>query len=151
MEARTRSVEETYAVAKKFIDELRSLPAKEAAAVQGATLVLLHGDLGAGKTTFVQGIIRALGVKETVTSPTFVLMKKYALRDGERWRTLIHIDAYRLEGTHELEGLRFEEVQSDPESIIFFEWPERIWKTFPKDSHTIRFRFVDETTREISW
>ena len=89
------NAQELQAYARKFVASL--MPHRDA-----ATLVTLSGDLGAGKTTFTQGIARALGVEETVASPTFVIEKVYVLT-AQRWERLVHIDAYRLEGIHHLD------------------------------------------------
>ena len=95
-----------------------------------ATVVTLSGDLGAGKTTFVQGVAKALGVEETVTSPTFVLEKIYELRERS-YKRLIHIDACRLENAHELQALGWREILSDPSNLILLEWPERVADIIP--------------------
>ena len=113
-----------------------------------ATVVALHGDLGAGKTTFVQGAARALGVNESVTSPTFVIQKIYPLQ-RQVFERLIHIDAYRLKDAHELEVLNWSETLRDPANLIFIEWPERVEGTLPKDAVRLKFRFVDEQTRGV--
>ena len=117
--------------------------------VQG-TVLALHGDLGAGKTTFVQTIARELGITETVTSPTFVIMKKYTLLD-QSFRALIHIDAYRLKDSHELEILGWDELAAEPENIICIEWPERVESVIPETAQHITFTFVDENTRSIEY
>ncbi len=113
-----------------------------------ATVVSLHGDLGAGKTTFVQGSARALGVKESVTSPTFVIQKIYPLQ-GQVFERLIHIDAYRLKDSHELEILNWSETLRDPANIIFIEWPERVEGAIPKYATLLKLRFVDDQTRGV--
>lgn len=104
----------------------------------GATVVTLSGDLGAGKTTFTQGIAAALGVTETVTSPTFVLEKIYALT-GQKWERLVHIDAYRLKGAHELGVLGWMELVADPVNFIVLEWPERVEGAIPEDAIKLKF------------
>jgi tRNA threonylcarbamoyladenosine biosynthesis protein TsaE len=98
-----------------------------------AVVVGLSGHLGAGKTAFVKAVAKELGVKEEVTSPTFVLMKIYEVGPRHRgglqisWpRRLIHIDAYRLERKEELEALGFEKLVSDPGNLIMVEWPENV-------------------------
>lgn len=112
-----------------------------------ATVVTLSGDLGAGKTTFTQGVARALGVTETVTSPTFVLEKIYPIRNTSRsngagklgFKRLVHIDAYRLKGAHELEVLGWNELLADPGNLILLEWPERVEGAIPNDATRITF------------
>lgn len=112
--------------AARFITDLP--PRKDA-----ATIIMLSGDLGAGKTTLTQGIARALGVEETVTSPTFVLEKIYELT-GQKWVRLIHIDAYRLVSEHELEVLGWREMAKDPSNLIIIEWPEMVAELIPTDA-----------------
>jgi tRNA threonylcarbamoyladenosine biosynthesis protein TsaE len=93
---------------------------------KGATLVTLSGELGAGKTAFTKALAHTLGVTEIVTSPTFVLEKIYTLPGERGFKTLVHIDAYRLEGSGELKALGFDEVMKDPETLVVLEWPEKV-------------------------
>ena len=86
--------------------------------------VALSGDLGAGKTTLVQAIARELGVTETVTSPTFVVMKQYKLARS-RFVTLVHIDAYRIEDEEELDVLHVRDLFEDSANLVVVEWPEK--------------------------
>ena len=105
---------------------------------KGATVITLSGELGAGKTTFAQGIARALGVEEVVTSPTFVIEKIYQL-ENQKWQRLIHIDAYRLKGAHELEVLGWDELVADPGNLIVLEWPENVAELIADSTTRIRF------------
>ena len=89
----------------------------------GAAVIGLSGHLGAGKTAFVKAVARELGVAGEVTSPTFVIMKIYET-EHQVFKRLVHIDAYRLERRADLEALRFEEIVSDPNSLVMIEWPE---------------------------
>lgn len=95
-----------------------------------ATLITLTGDLGAGKTAFVKELAKHFGIEAHITSPTFVLSKQYPLQD-EKFTTLIHIDAYRLEGDENLKPVAFEEMLYDPSNIILLEWPERVEDELP--------------------
>lgn len=115
-----------------------------------AALIGLSGDLGSGKTAFVKGVAKALGVKEEVTSPTFVIEKFFAI-DHPPFTRLIHIDAYRIEHSSELASLRWKETVADPKNLIFIEWPEKIADILPKGMQMLTFKFIDETTREISY
>ncbi len=116
----------------------------------GATIITLSGELGAGKTTFAQGVAKALGVTEAVTSPTFVLEKIYAL-ESQKFSRLIHIDAYRLKGAHELEVLGWKELLADAGNLIVLEWPERVAEAIPEDAIRIRFDIHgDERTISIN-
>src|SRR3989344_3955156 len=137
----TRSREELRNLAHDFVATLE--PGKE------ATLVALYGELGAGKTAFVKEVAFVLGVKETVTSPTFVLQKIYPL-ENKKFEWLIHIDAYRLERSEELKQLRWQEIVANPKNLIVLEWADRVEELLPRDAVRIRFRFVDETTREVT-
>lgn len=96
-----------------------------------ATLITLSGELGAGKTTFTQALARALGVTDTVTSPTFVLEKIYELPEDATFKRLVHIDAYRLTSGDDLGPLAFESLYSDPHTILVLEWPERVSSALP--------------------
>ncbi len=116
------TLEETYEVAKRFTEDLSP---KETATVIG-----LYGNLGAGKTSFSQGVAQALGVTEMVTSPTFVIEKIYDL-EGKKFDRLVHIDAYRLEKPEELLHLGWEEITKDPKNLILIEWPERVGSIMP--------------------
>ena len=107
-----------------------------------AVVVALEGELGAGKTTFVQKFAKAIGIKESVLSPTFVILKKYG--------NLVHIDAYRLKNSKELENLGIHDLIADPSNIIFIEWAEHVKDILPKNHITIKFEHVNETTRKIS-
>jgi len=115
-----------------------------------ATVIALHGDLGAGKTTFTQNMARALGVTEPVVSPTFLIQKKYSL-EGQIFANLIHIDAYRLESADQLEVLGWEDLVRDPSNLIVIEWPEHIEAILAPETKHIYFEYIDEDTRSISY
>lgn len=112
-----------------------------------ATVVTLSGDLGAGKTAFVKGAARALGVTEHVTSPTFVIMKMYPLQGT--FKRLVHIDAYRLKGEHHLKVLGWEELCADSGNLIFVEWPEQAPGAMPEHAIRIALRYTGDDEREI--
>ncbi len=113
-----------------------------------ATVIGLKGDLGSGKTVFMQGVAKHFKIDEKITSPTFVLQKIYRI-ENKLFRNLIHIDAYRLHSGHELKYLGWDHIASEPSNVIFVEWPDKIMDIFPQNSKTIRFRSVNEMTREI--
>jgi len=126
------------------------LPQKES-----STVVALRGDLGAGKTTFVQEFARKLGIKDTIQSPTYVLMKSYPF-EGERtsfgrprrYSRLVHIDAYRLETPQEFSTLHPHEFLDDPKALILVEWPEKLGKLLPPADITINFSSQDAGPQE---
>lgn len=103
-----------------------------------AVLIALQGELGAGKTTFVQALGKELGVTEVMQSPTYVLMKKYSV-SHPRFATLMHIDAYRLEKPEEFAALRPREIFADPHALVVVEWPERVAGVLPKPDLTMHF------------
>ena len=134
-----------------------------------AVVLALSGDLGAGKTTFLQGFARGLGIKEVVNSPTFIVMKRFKIYDL-RFKNFYHIDCYRLESEKDLEGLGFKEIISNPKNIVAIEWPEKIYpvefgkakiltkgqnystgvsEILPKGIISITFKHSGKTSRQI--
>lgn len=109
-----------------------------------AVLVTLSGELGAGKTSFTQGMAREFGIEEPITSPTFVLEKIYELPEGKRFARLVHIDAYRLEGEKSLIPLGFEDLYADPQNLIVLEWPELVESQLPKIDVSIQLSVSGE-------
>ena len=136
----SKSMEETRAIAKEFLDTLEKK--------EKAVIVALQGDLGAAKTAFTQAVGAELGILENMQSPTFVIEKIYEI-DWNGFKHLIHIDAYRLESSDELLRLGWGEITKEPENIIFIEWPENVASIIPADAKKISFEFIDEETREI--
>jgi len=101
-------------------EETRGLAAELAAVLPPDTTLALHGDMGVGKTTFVQGLAQGLGVREHVTSPTFAIYTAYR----GAGRTLVHLDAWRLENENQVESLLLEEFLVSP-WVLAVEWPEK--------------------------
>ena len=117
-----------------------------------AVVIGLIGDLGAGKTTFVQDFAKEVGIKERVISPTFVILKKYKIRSSliaSRFKFLIHIDAYRLDSAEDMHLLGWEEMIKNPENIIMIEWADKIKKILPKDCIMVKFEHVANNKRNI--
>ncbi len=147
MQYTSNSVEETSSVAKRLLDTLKQ---KE----NGALVIGLSGELGAGKTTFMKAFAEALGVEETIQSPTFVIMKSYPLPFGEgagggAFKKLIHIDAYRLESGEDLLKLGWKEIAENRDNIICIEWPEKVSEILPSNYINIKFEHVSENSRKI--
>ena len=117
---------------------------------EGATLVTLSGELGAGKTAFVKAVAKAFGIEEVVNSPTFVLEKIYQLPAPAAFKRLVHIDAYRLEKGSELAPLGFDELVRDRDNLIFLEWPERVKGALPAH-HAISITHHPDDSRLISY
>jgi tRNA threonylcarbamoyladenosine biosynthesis protein TsaE len=114
-----------------------------------AAVVALRGDLGAGKTTFTQALAKELGIVDAVQSPTYVLMKSYPI-SFDRFKKLIHIDAYRLDKPEEVNALQPETFLSDPENLVVIEWPERVEGVLPTPDLLLNFTHADsEEERHI--
>jgi len=126
-------------------EETIALAARLAAEWQQPLVVLLIGDLGAGKTTFAKGVAEGLGVvrAEDVSSPTFALIHEY----GDRGR-LYHIDLYRLDTEAEIESLGLDELFSRP-AIVLLEWAERFPRLLPEERLEIRITARDDDSRLI--
>ncbi len=133
--------------------ELRKLAVEFASRLaprrNGATVVALSGDLGAGKTAFAKALARAYGIEEDVVSPTFVIERIYIPTKGPFSR-FIHIDAYRLNGARDLEVLGWQELLQTPGNLILIEWPEKVEGAIPSDTARISLEYVDENTRAIT-
>jgi tRNA threonylcarbamoyladenosine biosynthesis protein TsaE len=145
MHAITTTLKELETVAMAVLNEL---PASSTA----ATVLGLSGDLGAGKTTFVQALARMLGVTETVTSPTYLIMRGYETTH-EQFPHLVHMDAYRIESLAELAPLRFAELLAQPNTLIVIEWIERVAEALPTPIPTLCFAINPDGSRTItrSW
>ena len=118
-------------------DETRELAASLAGVLPVDVTLALHGNLGVGKTTFVQGLARGFGIAGHVTSPTFTI---YTLHHGAR-RTLVHLDAYRLDGGAQLEELMLDDFLTSPYCVAV-EWPERIADWLPADAWHLELAIV---------
>ena len=118
--------------------ETRALAAELAAALPPDTALALHGDMGVGKTTFVQGLALGLGVRAQVTSPTFAI---YSVYPGSG-RKLVHLDAYRLEHERQLDELLLEEFLTSPWCLAI-EWPEKTGKWLPKAAWHLTLSIVE--------
>jgi tRNA threonylcarbamoyladenosine biosynthesis protein TsaE len=127
----TKSAEATEAIGAAIGSQLRV-----------GDLVVLSGDLGAGKTTFAKGLARALGVAEPVTSPTFTIVQEY---DGRV--PLAHVDVYRLDRIQELHDLGFEELLESRVTVV--EWGEAIALVLPRDRIEVRLELGDGDDQRI--
>jgi len=116
-------------LATSSAEETRALAARFAAALPPGSVLALHGDLGAGKTTFVQGLAHGLCIRESVTSPTFAILAVH--RGGGK--TLVHVDAYRLDGGRALEDLMIDDFLNPPWWAAI-EWPEKVADWLPADT-----------------
>jgi tRNA threonylcarbamoyladenosine biosynthesis protein TsaE len=127
----------------RALDETRKAAAALAELLVPGDVVSLTGDLGAGKTAFVQGAAKALGVTEPVVSPTFVLVREYR---GEM--PIHHVDVYRLDRMQEVHDLGFEDLL-DPGSVVFVEWGDAIEALLPDSHLRIELRTEDGDNRHL--
>lgn len=146
----TKNLDHTYHVASEFVKDIFSKK-KRGKSDKGAEVVLLYGDLGSGKTAFVQGVAKYLGIKDKIISPTFVIEKIYKLPRKHNFKHLIHIDAYRLDSPSEMLALGWDDIVASSDNIIFVEWPEKINEILPPGAKKISFTFLDEERRKIEF
>ncbi len=141
----TKNERETKKVAGLLVQETIRKPLK----TKGAIIIGLKGELGSGKTRFVQGFAKGVGIRQCLTSPTFVLMKKYRIPKKQATSCLYHIDCYRLNKPKDLLDLDFKEIASNPDNIILIEWAEKVRKILPKDTIWIKFKVILNKERKI--
>jgi tRNA threonylcarbamoyladenosine biosynthesis protein TsaE len=125
-------------------EQTRAIASKLAAGLQGGDVVTLSGDLGAGKTTFVQGAAEALGVRAHVTSPSFVLVREYAGR-----ARIVHADVYRMTSLQEVIDLGYEELFA-PDTITFIEWGDAVDAVLPEARFEIEIKATSEDERRVT-
>ena len=143
MKILSKSVAETAKIAQDFGGGLKELKKNR------AVVVGLFGDLGSGKTTFTQALGRHLNIGTAMTSPTFVIEKRYDLDGKFGFKKLIHIDAYRLASGNEILKLNFQEDLNNSDNLILIEWPERVEGALTDDILRVNFKFISEFEREI--
>ena len=129
-------------VVSRSAEETRRLGREFGATLRAGDVVLLEGELGAGKTTFVKGIAEACGVTALVRSPTFALMHRYRGKPD-----LIHVDLYRETSQEALDDLALDEAGEG--AIIVVEWPKDLTASAWPAARRVRFEHVDETTRRV--
>ena len=134
----THSENETKALAAKFAKMVRQTHHK-------VKVIALTGELGAGKTTFVQGFAKGLGIKDKIISPTFVLIRQHKMENNQ---VLYHIDLYRLEGKIDIKQLGIAELLNS-DNLVLIEWAEKIKKDLPKKTIKINLEKLNENDRLI--
>lgn len=141
----TKSAYETNRLGRSLAEKLTRRKGNK------ALILGLKGDLGGGKTTFLQGFAKGLKIKQKILSPTFVIMKRYQLTNYPigKLSNFYHFDCYRIRKPKEILDLGFKKIISDPKNIVTIEWAERIKKILPKNTTWINFEFVDKNKREI--
>ncbi len=144
----TKSEAQTKKVAKLLAKEVILKPLK----IKNALVFGLRGELGSGKTKFTQAFAKGLGIKRRLTSPTFVLIKRYKIstfKSSLKFHHLYHLDCYRLNKPKELLELDFKEIINDSKNILLIEWAEKVKKILPKNTIWIKFKIVNLKERKI--
>lgn len=148
LEIITKSAKETQRLGSFLAREMTKSRLKN----RRALTIGLEGELGSGKTTFIQGLAKGLGIKESMTSPTFVIFKKFTIpNQSSSFKSFYHIDCYRLKQPQELIELGFKEILNNPQNILVIEWAERIKKILPqKNILWINFYHLSQEQRRIT-
>ena len=127
-------------------EQTRRVGSRLGGALQAGDVICLQGELGAGKTTFVQGIAQGWGSLDSVSSPTFILVNMYRRADQSQ---LFHMDAYRLESTPEAEELDLDSMLA--QGALLIEWPERMNGLIPTECLWVNLEHIDEEEREMKF
>ncbi|MEK7076119.1 MAG: tRNA (adenosine(37)-N6)-threonylcarbamoyltransferase complex ATPase subunit type 1 TsaE [Patescibacteria group bacterium] len=138
MEFVSKSIKETQKIAADL--------ARKIVKTKKGAIIALEGELGAGKTVFVKGFAKALGIKSKVKSPTFVLMKKYVAHGAN----LYHLDCYRVGNYKDLKIPEFKDIIREPNSIVLIEWAERVREILPKKHITVHIDHISVNERKIT-
>ena len=131
----TDSLRETQEFARDFAKNLKA-----------GDVLCLYGNLGSGKTSFVQGLAKGLGITRRIISPTFIIARRYEIGD----LNLYHIDLYRTQTLQDLLSIGIDEILEDDNNIVAIEWAEKLLDLMPKKRVDLKFEYVDENKRKIT-
>ena len=134
MEIITKSSQQTQNLGEKIGLDLKP-----------GTIIALSGDLGSGKTTFLKGLAKGLGIKKRIVSPTFVFVKQYFVGKINFY----HADLYRIENPKDTQGLGLKELFEDPNGITAVEWAEKFPEVFPEETIKMNFTYLNDKERKI--
>ena len=134
----TNNCEETQQFGRDFAKQAQHLQA-----------IALHGDLGSGKTTFVQGLAQGLGIIKKIISPTFIIMRTYKIDGRGDKKFLYHVDLYRITDEKDIEVLGLIELMNDSQNITVIEWPEKIENLLSEKRKDLFFTYLGDDKREI--
>ncbi len=135
----TQTIEETYKLASDFVNE----------SVHGGLVLCLQGNLGAGKTTFTQGVLKEFGAEGPYTSPTFNIVKEYYV-DKHKIEIIYHIDAYRI-NSDDMELIGWRDIVNNDKALIIIEWPENVQDILPSDVSVILCEMIDEKRHKYTF
>lgn len=141
---------ETTIIITNSFEETQKLGFDFAKKVEDVSVIALHGDLGSGKTTFIQGLAKGLGINKKIISPTFIIMRSYETPViVSNKRTFYHIDLYRVHNEDDVKELGLAGLINDPGNLLAIEWPEKIMKLLPEKRFELHFEYIDEDKRRI--
>lgn len=146
MEKVTNSPEQTVKLGFQWGQKILEVTKEQ----KRALVLSLEGKLGTGKTTFIQGLAKGLGVEESVTSPTFLIIKKYKLKHSSSFHSFYHVDCYRLESPQELLRLGIEDIFKDPKAVVAVEWGQKVKSILPERVIVIKFKHISKGERKIT-
>lgn len=129
----------------KNSEETKKLGVDFAKKVHLGDVLTFYGNLGSGKTTFIQGLAQGLNIKRRIISPTFIIVRHYKLENA----SFYHIDLYRTQTRHDLLGLGIDQILIEDNNITAIEWSDKLNEFLPKKRIEFHFKYVDENTREI--
>jgi len=139
-----------YEYISHSVAETQKLAEQLAKEVHAGKIITLSGELGAGKTTFVQGFAKGLGIPNRVVSPTFMIVRNYTITNSQlQIENFYHIDLYRIHSEKELEGLGFSEILADKQGVVIVEWPERMGSLLPEKRWDMKIESLEENERKI--
>jgi len=142
----SKSKKETKKIAQDFAQQIIKKKNKK------AVIISLEGDLGSGKTTFLQGFAKEIGVEDIIKSQSFVIMKKYPIlnKKGDiAFKFFYHFDVYRIQNPREILALGFKDIIKDPRNIVAIEWGDKIKKILPPQTIRLKFKYQDKNERKI--
>jgi tRNA threonylcarbamoyladenosine biosynthesis protein TsaE len=131
----TNSSEETQKLGERFTGMLKP-----------GAFIAFYGDLGSGKTTFIQGLAKGLGIVRRIISPTFIIARHYEIDKG----SFYHVDLYRTESKHDLLGIGLDQIIEDKNNIVALEWAEKMGDMLPKHRFDINFEYLENDRRKIT-
>ena len=132
-------------VLTKNATETKKFAANFAKNLNAGDILCLYGNLGSGKTTFVQGLAEEFGIKRRIISPTFIIVRSYKVNN----MNFYHIDLYRVQSKQDLLGVGIDEILKDEKNIVCIEWAEKLSDLIPQKRIDIRFKHLDNDKREI--
>lgn len=151
----TESPKETQKIAEFFVAGIEKYSILKNKAKNQALVISLEGNLGSGKTEFLKGVAKSLSLKDRIFSPTFLIMKSYSFSSKKtflantQYKTLWHLDCYRLTKANDAKALGLEEIIKDAQNIIFIEWGNKIKKFLPQRHIVLKFKILKKDKRQL--